>query len=362
MHELFGLSDGIDLEEYVIATYYVGLPQELSFDILKYAAAIAVEQSTGTWVAVPEETPEVRRKHVAKVVGIYEAPSFEYEAPLEKHRNYILQIAFPHKNFGPQIPMLLSTVIGNISMAGRLKLLDLNFPLKFLKGFKGPKFGISGVRRILGVEKRPLLNNMIKPNTGISPKVGAKLFYEAALGGADIVKDDELLANPEFSRIEDRVTLFMEACDRADSEKKEKTLYTVNITDEVDKMLENAERAQEHGANALMINYLTCGISALRVLSEDESVKVPILAHMDFAGAIYSSPFSGMSSSLILAKLPRLCGADIVVFPAPYGKAPFLKERYLLTGLTLQLSFKHIERSFPMPSGGINPSMVPQVI
>ncbi|GAH22119.1 unnamed protein product, partial [marine sediment metagenome] len=79
--------------------------------------------------------------------------------------------------------------------------------------------------------------------------MGANLAYEAAVGGADIIKDDELLANPEFNTLEDRIPRFMEALDRADSEKGEKTLYTVNITDKLPQMFENAERAQELGAN-----------------------------------------------------------------------------------------------------------------
>ncbi|KUK36417.1 MAG: Ribulose bisphosphate carboxylase-like protein, partial [Thermacetogenium phaeum] len=130
MSELAMLALHEQIEEeggYVIATYY--LETGRSADIVKKISAIAVEQTTGTWVPVPEETPEMREKHVAKVVGIYEVPGHEFEVPgnLEA-RQFIFQLAYPAVNFGPQIPMLLSTVIGNISMSGKLKLLDLKFP------------------------------------------------------------------------------------------------------------------------------------------------------------------------------------------------------------------------------------------
>ena len=63
-----------------------------------------------------------------------------------------------------------------------LKLLDIDFPESFVKDFQGPKFGIEGIRKYLGAENRPLLNNMIKPCTGHTTEVGAKLFFEAAAG------------------------------------------------------------------------------------------------------------------------------------------------------------------------------------
>jgi 2,3-diketo-5-methylthiopentyl-1-phosphate enolase len=354
------LPEGVDDEAYVIATYYVCANPR--YNVYKIAPAIAVEQSTGTWVTVPGETEDVRRTHVAKVIGIYEVPHYEFELPDVTERNYIVQIAFPWVNFGAQIPMMLTTVVGNISMGGKIKLMDLKFPKSFTKGFKGAKFGIEGIRDLLHVPERPLLNNMIKPCTGYPPQAGRDLFFEAARGGADIIKDDELLADAPFNTLEERIPLYMEAADRAEEEKGEKTLYAVNVTDRIPKVLENAERAIELGTNCIMINYLTAGISVLRALAEDPSITVPILAHMDFAGALYESPFSGIASPLVLGKLPRLAGADIIVFPAPYGKAPYLKERYIQSAKTMTYPFHSITPVFPMPSGGIAQPMVDELI
>ncbi len=354
------LPEGIDDTHYVIVTYYVCAPPR--YNVYKIAPAIAVEQSTGTWVAVPGETEEVRRTHVAKVTGIYEIPHYEFELPHVEERNYIVQIAFPVVNFGSQIPMLLTTVAGNISMGGKIKLMDLKFPRTYTEGFKGAKYGIEGIRKILDIPERPLVNNMIKPCTGFPPKVGAKLLYEVARGGADIIKDDELLADASFNTVEERVPLYMEAADRAEEETGEKTLFAVNVTDRIPKVLENADKAIELGTNCIMINYLTAGISVLRALAEDPSITVPILAHMDFAGTMYESHYSGIASPLILGKLPRLAGADIIVFPAPYGKAPYLKERYIQTAKTMTYPFHDIAPVFPMPSGGIAQPMVDEII
>ena len=359
--EAIGL-DGIDLEKYIIASFIIKRPKGHNVNYLSRFAAI--EQSTGTWVRVPAETAEVRKHHVARVLGVYEVPMYEYIVPKDiKERTYFVQIGFPVinvKNNG--IPLLLTTVIGNISITYGLKLVDLAFPKSYLEDYKGPKFGIDGLRTLLKIPKRPLLNNMVKPCTGHTADVAADLVYKAAVGGCDIVKDDELISNAIFNTLEERITKVMEAIDKADSEKGEKTLYTINITTKFPDMFEYADKMIELGANALMINYLTTGFEAMRQLAEDPSINVPILGHMDFGGAYFGGVWTGMTSMLTFAKLPRICGADTVVIPAPYGKADILEERYEQNLKALRFPLQHIKPTLPMPSGGITQGMVEKCI
>jgi len=355
------LPEGIDHDEYIIGTYLACFPPNIPVTL--GAQMLAIEQSTGTWVPVPGETPEVRRRYVAKVVGVYELPDYEFSVPssVEK-RSYIIQIAYPEVNIGEQIPLLLTTVVGNISMAGEIKLVDVHFPRKYVAGFKGPKFGISGVREILGVPDRPLLNNMIKPCTGYTAEVGVELFRQAALGGCDIIKDDELLADASFNTVKKRVRLYMEAERQVYEEKGEHTLYTVNVTDKIPKVFENARRAVELGCNAIMVNYLAAGFSVLQALAEDPAINVPILGHMDVTGAFYMSPYHGISSHIVMGKLPRLAGADAAVFPAPYGKASVLEDKFLNVWRNLTFPLYQLKPVFPLPAGGITPSMVPKMM
>lgn len=365
MQEILGLPialpDGVDYDDYVISTYLVSYPAALPIPVI--APMLAVEQSTGTWLPVPGETLDVRSRHVAKVIGVYEVPDYESTVPANlQTRQWFVQVAYPEVNIGGQIPMLLTTVVGNISMGGDIKLVDIRLPKKYVAGLKGPKFGIEGVRKILGVQKRPLLNNMIKPCTGYRLKVGAELFRKAALGGCDIVKDDELIADASFNSLVGRVKRYMEIEKQVYEEKGEHTLYTVNITDKIPKVFENARRAVELGCNALMINYLAVGFPVMQALAEDPAINVPILAHMDVAGAMYMSPWHGLSSHLVLGKLPRLAGADIVVIPAPYGKAPVIDYKFRNVARNLSFPLYHLKPTLPMASGGITPSMVPAVM
>lgn len=353
--------DNIDRERFLIATYYAATKP--STQMVKLAAALAVEQTCGTWLKVPGETPEVRERAIGRVVGIYEAPAYQIGLPDDlKERHFIIRIAYPWQNFGPQMSMMLSTVIGNISSSGKVKLLDLEFPKTFLEQFQGPKFGIPGIRKLLGVYDRPLLNNMIKPCIGLTPEKTAELAYEAALGGVDVIKDDELVCDPPFCRLTDRVKAVMEALEKADEKKGEKTLYAFNITGPAMQMRENAYRAIEAGANALMINYAVCGLDTTRMITEDPNITVPILAHSDYTGAQYESEWSGLSAALIAAKLPRLAGLDMIISLTPYGKFPMMMDTFLNAGFQMQMPLQHIKPAFPMPGGGTTQGHIEDIV
>lgn len=307
-------------EDYIIGTYQVRIKTS---SIEKLALAIADEQTTGTWIKVGADSLDKKKKFGAKVVAIYEVPDTGADHVEDLPPMYIIQIAFPIANMGTSLPMMLSTIFGNISASGMLKFIDCAFPKKYIEQFQGPKFGVEGMREVLGVKDRPLLNAMIKPNIGWTPEEGAEIFYNAAKGGVDIIKDDELLpADESFCPLKERVTRFMEKERQVFEETGEHTLYSVNITDSVDKIKDNAYRAIEYGANSIMLNVYTSGHGALKMLADDPNIKVPILAHVDFVGAYASSTYTGISAPLVIGKITRLAGGDFQINGHPWGKFP----------------------------------------
>ncbi|HAQ41346.1 MAG TPA: ribulose 1,5-bisphosphate carboxylase [Clostridiales bacterium] len=307
-------------DDYIIGTYQVRIKTS---NIERLALAIADEQTTGTWIKVGADSADKKKKFGAKVVAIYEVPDSGADLVEDLPPMYIIQIAFPMANMGASIPMLLSTVFGNISASGMVKFIDCAFPKKYVEQFQGPKFGVEGLRDLLGVHDRPLLNAMIKPNIGWTPAEGAEIFYAAAKGGVDIIKDDELMpANEIFCPIKDRVTLFMQKEHQVFEETGEHTLYAVNVTDSIDKICDNAYKAIEYGANCIMLNTYTAGHGALKMLADDPNINVPILAHVDFVGAYASSTYTGISAPLVIGKLTRLAGGDFQINGHPWGKFP----------------------------------------
>jgi 2,3-diketo-5-methylthiopentyl-1-phosphate enolase len=308
-------SDGLDPEEYVIATYYLETP---SPEILKYTVGVALQQSTGTWVKVKGETPELREKHAAKVTQLFKVPN--------SNNSYYVGIAFPVSSLTPDFELLLAMVTGEISWwvsessGYAIKLLDMSFPKSFLDEFKGAKFGMPGIRELLGVYERPILNSMIKPCTGHTTDVHAEVFKEAAYGGVDFVKDDELLGDIPINPLYERLSKCMEIVDSKRADTGENTLYTINVTTRSDRILEKAEKAIQAGANGIMLDS-SAGLGILRMLAEDPSIKVPILYHPCFSGTMVASEKSGLSFTL-LAKLIRMAGADAMILFSYIGKIP----------------------------------------
>ena len=307
-------------DDYVIATYQAKVKTS---NIEKLAMAIADEQTTGTWIKVGADSMEKTRRFGSRLVALYEVPDIGCDYQSDEPPMYIIQIAYPMANFSTSMSALMTILFGNISASGMIRLIDVAFPKKFIAQFQGPKFGVQGMRDVLGVPERPLLNAMIKPNIGWTPDEGADLFYKACKGGVDVIKDDELmLADSAFCPLVERVTKFMAAEKRVFEETGEHSLYAVNISDETAKVRDNAYRVLEAGGNCLMVNVYTTGFDTLKMLADDPNINVPILAHVNFAGTMASSTYTGIAAPLLVGKITRLAGGDFQINGHPFGKFP----------------------------------------
>jgi 2,3-diketo-5-methylthiopentyl-1-phosphate enolase len=363
VHDLtFAYAEELWGRGYIIATYY--LEADTDIDIIPRAASFAVGQSIGTWTAVPGITPAMRERHMARIVAIYDAPPVELQPdlPAEK-RAFFVRIAFPEANFGPQFPMLFTTLLGNdVSTATQLKLVDLTLSPSFVAGFGGPKFGVAGLRDHLGIPQRPLLLNMIKPCTGFGPEVGARLFAASARGGVDIIKDDELLGNTAFNPMLDRVTAYRHAAEQVFEETGHRAVYCPNVTDRPERVLDNARRAVELGARMVMINAIATGLGVVQAVAEDPAVSVPILSHYAGAGSLTENPRAGIAAPLLLGKLVRLAGADTGALGSIYSSYPLLREKYLRIAQFQRMPLFNLKPALPCVGGGIHPAIVPHIV
>jgi ribulose-bisphosphate carboxylase large chain len=342
----------IDPENNIIATYYV----ESEYPTIKAGEQIAIEESIGTWTEVTTETEWIRKKLAAKV--------FQYENKNEG----IVKIAFPLELFDPEIggiPNLLSMVAGNLfglSSLKNCKLLDLEMPKEYVKVYPGPKIGLEGVRKIVGTleDRRPHLGTIIKPKVGLNPDQTAKVAYEAAMGGVDFIKDDETLTSQKFCPFEDRLTKVLEKLDQVREETGRTVLYAVNITATYNKLLELADLAIDNGANCLMIDVLTTGFSAVQVLAEDPSIKVPLHIHRAMHAALTRNPKHGISM-MVIAKLVRLAGGDQLHTGTAAGKMGVKGEAKKIRKINdfLRSDWHGLKTVFPVASGGIHPGIVP---
>ncbi|WP_127586593.1 2,3-diketo-5-methylthiopentyl-1-phosphate enolase [Paenibacillus koleovorans] len=370
---------------YCIATYRCF---DGKADFHKKAQSIAVGLTVGSWTELPEAKKAEMEKHLGRVlsVDIHEPAAGGDSSASERYAD--IRIAYPDVNFSADIPALLVTVFGKLSMDGRIRLIDLHFSAAFMSRFPGPKFGLNGVRERLGVHDRPLLMSIFKSVIGHDLSGLREQFYGQAVGGVDLIKDDEILFENPLTPIGKRVETCMQAAEQAQRETGQKLLYAVNLTGPTSKLAANAKQAIEAGANALLFNVLAYGFDVLHELSADPDIRVPIAAHPALAGAIYPSPHYGIGASVLLGKLMRLAGADLVLFPSPYGSVVMPREenmaiQHALT--TTELTVDYISRydsdnatgrsgaateqpaaglktSFPVPSAGIHPGLVPLIL
>ncbi|HOP08602.1 MAG TPA: ribulose-bisphosphate carboxylase large subunit [Candidatus Methanofastidiosa archaeon] len=333
----------IDPKEYVICHFYIEAD-----DVRKAANVAAGESSVGTWTKITTMKERIE-KLAAKVFHI--------------DGNYV-KIAYPIDMFvGNSIPQLLSDVAGNIlgmKEVNNLRLNRIDLPDEYVDTFKGPAFGMKGVRRLLGTEKsgRPHVGTIVKPKIGLNPKETAKVAYEAYYGGCDFVKDDENLTDQRFCPFEDRVVEVLEALDRASEETGEKKAYAPNVTGP--DMLDKAQFVKDQGGTCAMIDIIAAGYYALQEL-RDADLGLFLHGHRAMHAAITRNPLHGVSMG-VLALLSRLGGVDQLHIGTVIGKMEGDLGEVLFNKEQLERPLSKMETVFAVCSGGLHPGHVAKLM
>ncbi len=324
------------------------------------ANTVALESSIGTWTDVATEKSYIK-KLAAKVFSV---------------DGKMVKIAYPSDLFEKgNAPNILSSIAGNIfgmKAVKNLRLEDIKIPAGILKSFKGPGFGIKGIRKMMKIYNRPLLGTIIKPKLGLKTKDHANVAYESWLGGCDIVKDDENLASQKFNKFEERVARTLEKANEAEEETGEKKAYLVNVTAETKEMLRRAELVEELGGKFIMIDIVTEGFGALQTLRE-AGFKLAIHAHRAMHAAFTRNKKHGISM-MVLADLARLIGVDTLHIGTVVGKLEgsleevreieeeIEKEKVKGTYMKLSQNWGKIKPVLAVSSGGLHPGHVPYLI
>lgn len=303
--------------ERILAKYLI----ETAHPLEKAAAAMAGEQSSGTFIALPGETDELRERYGASVERITELetvvvpglpgsrPPKDIDGPL-KYRRAEVVLSFPLDNIGPSLPNLMTMVAGNLfelSYLSGLRLLDIEVPPAFANSYPGPQFGIEGTRELSGVQGRPLIGTIIKPSVGLSPEETTELVKTLVEAGLDFIKDDELIANPPYSTIEKRVEAVMRVINDHADKTGQKVMYAFNITGEIEAMLRHHDTVLKASGTCVMVSLNSVGLSGVSYLCRH--CDLPIHGHRNGWGALSRSPHLGMDYRAY-QKFWRLAGVD----------------------------------------------------
>lgn len=270
---------------------------------------------------------------------------------------YKAVISYPVDGATTELTQLLNMMFGNISIKPGIVLVDFNLPESLIRHFKGPRFGVSGLRELLGVPERPLLFTALKP-MGLKNEELAQLAYTFAKGGIDIIKDDHGLADQPFCPFEERVRLVAAAIEKANMETGGKSIYMPNISGPCHLIHERAKLAKALGAGALMVSPGLVGWDTMRMLAEDDELALPIISHPALLGS-YVLGNSGIAHGALFGKIARLAGADGSIYPNFGGRFSFSREACKDIAHKCSESFGGLKPIFPCPGGGMSLESIP---
>jgi ribulose-bisphosphate carboxylase large chain len=325
------------------------------------ASAVAAESSVGTWTEVEFGNEQKYNKFKARVYRI---------------EGDVAYISYPLMIFEKNsIPNILSSVVGNVfgfKAVSALRIEDMKIPLALVNSFPGPKFGIAGVRKILGVKDRPMTGSTEKPKLGNSPKEHAYIAYNTLRGGIDTVKDDENLNSQSWSNFYKRADETLKAVNKAEKETGESKGWWANVTaGDTEEMLRRCNYIAKKGGKFVMIDYLTAGFAATASLRKRTGeLGLALHCHRAMHAVIDRQPNHGVEFK-VLAKWARLTGVDHLHTGTGVGKLEGefqdLKDRCNLLrmsntpkagGLHFDQPWGKLKTVVPVASGGLHPGHV----
>ncbi|MGX5849127.1 3-oxo-isoapionate-4-phosphate decarboxylase OiaX [Mesorhizobium sp. PL10] len=288
---------------------------ETSGSIEALAAKIASDQSTGTFVALPGETEELKARVAARVLAIRPLPDAAQpsipEAGSGPFRRADVDIAFPFDAVGTDLSALMTIAIGgtySIKGLSGIRIVDMKLPPEFKGAHPGPQFGVAGSRRLTGVQGRPIIGTIVKPALGLRPHETAAMVGEMIEAGVDFIKDDEKLMSPAYSPLAERVKAIMPLILDHEQKTGKKVMHAFGISHaDPDEMMRNHDLVVEAGGNCAVVNINSIGFGGMAYLRKRSGLVLH--AHRNGWDILTRHPGLGMDFS-VWQQFWRLLGVD----------------------------------------------------
>ncbi len=262
-------------------------------------------------------------------------------------------ISFPSELLGNELTQVLSVAFGIASLKPGIRVARLLLPDEVVQKWPGPRVGREGLRQRIGVTHRPLICGVLKP-VGLSPEALADLAYQFAIGGLDLIKDDQGLVDQTFCPFDTRLSQCAAAVVKANRETGRHCLYFPNVTGSGKGIYKRALLAQEAGAGGVLLCPGLAGFDAIRVLARDEGLDLPVISHPTLLGSFIVNTDSGIAPPVLFGQLPRLAGADISIYPTFGGKFPITKEDCRQIVNETAVAWGDLKPNFPSAAGRIH--------
>lgn len=261
-------------------------------------------------------------------------------------------ISYDTRTTGGGLNQLLNVLWGNVSLFAGVRITDIRLPNTYLSTYRGPRFGISGLRQRLDAPSGPLICTAVKP-MGTSAHDLGDMAATLARSGFHIIKDDHGLADQPWALWSDRVRVIAESVNEARDAAGTHSLYMPSLNVPADRIMDAAHEAKAAGAGALLVLPGVSGFDSMRMLADDDSLALPIMAHPSFLGSNVVNPDQGIDHGVLFGTLMRLAGADISVFPNYGGRFSFSPAQCAVIRDLCRAPLGEIAPSWPSPGGGM---------
>ena len=264
----------------------------------------------------------------------------------------LVEIAFDVRTTGYELPQLLNVLWGNVSLFKGVRIRSMQLPDNLLGHFKGPRFGITGLREYFKAPIRPLIATAIKP-MGTDSKGFAEIASTLARAGVDIIKDDHSLANQPWAPWRERVARVCDAVRKSNELTGHNSVYAPSLNLPADEISKAALEAKKLGAGAPMMLPGVTGFDSMRTVADNDEIGLPIMSHPSMLGSYVSNPTQGIAHGVLLGTIMRLAGADISVFPNFGGRFSFTPNECLEITRAARADLSNLKAIWVSPAGGM---------
>jgi ribulose-bisphosphate carboxylase large chain len=241
---------------------------------------------------------------------------------------------------------------------------DISFPEGFVKNFKGPRFGRDGIRKLLNVENRPLLQVGFLPEEIWDIQTVKNLSKKLFVSGIDEMADGQnIIDNLQIFR--KRAEIITEVIDEIKSDSGQKIYYFYIYGDDYKERLDILKEMNSK-STGIGLSPITLGfpLTSHIVNNYKYPVKFHLTLHAPFTRYAKkgiskegeSTPGFGITMNVLLKFFVLLGGDEICVdSPLLYH---FEDWETKIQCDILKYYFKKLKKPFPVLIGGIDPTNV----
>ena len=259
-------------------------------DIPKAAWNIAIGQSIGN--------PNIRSSiETAKNIK-------DMEAKIVSIEGKIVKIDYPLKAFSwPNLNQLMCIIQGgqsDIECVTRCRVLNIEgIPFK-----NDPVLGMKKWKERVGATNRPLFGAIVKPKSGLNENQLKSIVTQMIQGGADFIKEDEIMADNDYLPLTQRIDLI----EHLKSKWNWRGVYAYCVNADPLQLVNNLNAINDLNGEACHINFW-CGMGAFTT-----SNSLGVFTHFQRSGIrTWTDPANKFSISWnVIVKLAVMAGIDSI--------------------------------------------------